>query len=350
MPIYTDKRTGNLFVQFDYKKQTIKRTLPPGSTRRDAQKLETKLRSDAFFQSHGMAPRDEILFEDCVQDYLAHIARHPGKYAKAEYVLIAAKPFLKNKTIRGIKPIDIERFIHCRQTQPSMHDRLRKPATIWREVAVLSALFSFAIKNDMCEVNPCTKVEKPKYDNIQTRILAREVEDRFLNNFDVAQGGVARDICILVLHTGLRQNDVLRLTAFQCHGGTISLTQGKTKRVVALPLNATAQAIIDKYRKGGGLLFPSPKTGKAMHYIRKAIAGACRRAKIEPVTIRDLRRTFATRLAEDGTDALTIALLLGHADLRMVHRYARSMDAMSTAVQKLDRTYPSSTRVQTRIG
>lgn len=339
-PVYQDKRNGRLFVQFDYKTQTFKQYLPPGATRSQAHKLEVKMRSDAFFQANGMAPRNEILFEDCVQDYLAHIGGNPGKYQKAEYVLIAAKPFLKGKTMRSITPIDIERFIHFRIASPIISKyvapKQRKPATIWREVAVISALFSFAIKNDLCQVNPCQKVEKPSYDNTQTKTLAHRDEGRFLRAFDQLQGSVARDVSLLVLNTGLRQNDALGLTDFQCRSRTIKLTQGKTKRIIEIPLNATAQGIIDKY-SGNGLLFPSPKTGKPMHYIRKAIAGACRRAKIEPLTIRDLRRTFATRLAEDGVDALTIALLLGHADLRMVHRYARSIEAMRKAVENLDK-------------
>jgi integrase len=37
--------------------------------------------------------------------------------------------------------------------------------------------------------------------------------------------------------------------------------------------------------------------------------------------IYDLRHTFATRLAQAGVDALTIAAILGHASTRVLQRY-----------------------------
>ena len=47
----------------------------------------------------------------------------------------------------------------------------------------------------------------------------------------------------------------------------------------------------------------------------------------------DCRHTFATRALESGVDLLTLASLLGHADLKMVSRYAhpseeRKVDAI----------------------
>jgi integrase len=342
MPIHTDSRNGRLFVQFDYKKQTFKQYLPAGSTLTQARKLETKMRSDAFFQANGMAPKDETLFEDCVQEYLAHIQNNPGKYERAEIVLIAAKPFLKGKFMRSITPTDIERFMNYRaaavMTFKVAPDKLRKPATIWREVSVISALFTFAIKNRDCEVNPCQQVDKPVFDNTQDKVLDRELDETFLANFDPVEGIEARDAAHLVLHTGLSQKDLLGLTDFNINRTErmITLTRGKTKRPYKVPLNAPAWEIVGP-RLGHGLLFRSSKTGGQMRSIRTAVASACRRAKIEPVTMLDLRRTFATRLAEDGVDALTIALLLGHADLRMVHRYARSVKAMRQAVENLDK-------------
>jgi integrase len=42
--------------------------------------------------------------------------------------------------------------------------------------------------------------------------------------------------------------------------------------------------------------------------------GACARAKIELITIWNLRRTFGTRLGENNVNTATIAKLLGHGD------------------------------------
>src|SRR5690606_38373948 len=87
------------------------------------------------------------------------------------------------------------------------------------------------------------------------------------------------------------------------------------------------------------LLFPSyRKAGRPMTSIKNSIRFACRRAGIDRITIRDLRRTFGTRLHENGFDDKTVADLLGHSDLRSVHRYKRGTEIRKTAILSLDST------------
>ena len=43
---------------------------------------------------------------------------------------------------------------------------------------------------------------------------------------------------------------------------------------------------------------------------------------IENLWLHDLRRTFATRLAQAGVDLYKISKLLGHKDIKMTQRYA----------------------------
>jgi len=64
----------------------------------------------------------------------------------------------------------------------------------------------------------------------------------------------------------------------------------------------------------GDLLFPSDRTGKQMKSIKGSIVWACQRAGIPRLTARDFRRTFGTRLHENGFDDKTIADLWGTPD------------------------------------
>ncbi len=54
MPIYTDKKTKQLYIQFDFLGQTYKKRLPKKTTKGEAGKLETKLKNKLFFENNGI--------------------------------------------------------------------------------------------------------------------------------------------------------------------------------------------------------------------------------------------------------------------------------------------------------
>ena len=67
----------------------------------------------------------------------------------------------------------------------------------------------------------------------------------------------------------------------------------------------------------------------------KSIA-ASKRADIGHLTIRDLRRTFVTRLYEMNYSSGVTAKLLGPTDNRSVHRYERVSNILRKAVSNLE--------------
>jgi integrase len=339
MPVYTDKRNGRFFIQFRLHGETYKERLPVGTTKKQAEALEIKVKSQMLFEQHGIdVERKDFTFERFVQDYyLPHVeANTPASLEKALIICKAALAFLKGRQMRSIKPFDIERFKASRMTLKTQHGTQRKPATVLRELCVISGIFSLAVKNDVIEYNPCSRVQKPKFDNVQDRILKREDEQKFFANM---YSEWAKDICTIVLNTGLRQNDVMRMTRFEVdlNAGWLRITQGKTSRRVEAFINDAIRPIlekrIEKYKDG--LLFPSPITGNEKGSIRHCMLRACKRAKIDPLTIRDLRRTYGTRLQENGVDTATVARMLGHSDLRSIHRYQRSLEMMQKASESL---------------
>lgn len=339
MGVYTDKKTGRLFVQFAYQGETYKFRLPEGTTKKAAGQLETKKKSELFFESHGITERKDTLYEDfLVEVYLPFIKanRCATTLEQAKLICKDSLRFLKGKGLRAIKPADIEKFKDHRAKLPTIHGRRRKPSTLTKELSHISKLFSMAIRNDLCDYNPCSRVEKPVFDNVQNKVLRREDEDLL---FSKMHSDWARDICRLVLNTGLRQNDVMNLTRFSVDlaGGSLRLVQGKTKRTVEIPINEVVREILTRRltEAKGSLLFASPKTGKVGGSVRHAMQRACDRAGIARLTIRDLRRSFGTRLHESAFDDSTVAQLLGHTDLRSVHRYKRGSEIKKRAVDSL---------------
>lgn len=341
MPVYTDKKTGRYYIEFQYKGHPHKERLPAGTKRSDAEALEVKLRNDILMQSHGLTtPNSDMTFERFLAEYFSvHILGTctESTVIRAIGVTKAALPFFKGKPLRTIKPADVERFKAARTNLYTQHGKPRKPATIVREMAVIGKIFALAVKNDFIDYNPCSRVEQPKFDNIQDKVLKREDEDLFFANI---HSEWTTDICKLVLNTGLRQKDIMTLRRFDVDrvGKCITRIQTKTGRQVIAVLNSTALAIIEKHwNNGSDLLFPSPVTGTDKGSVRSTMVRACQRAGIEPhLTIRDLRRTFGTRLHENGQDTMTVARMLGHSGLRSVFRYQRSTEMMRKAADSLE--------------
>lgn len=319
MSILTDKKTKRLYIQFDYQGNTYKKRLPEETSKSDAEKEEIKWKHRLYFQSSETVETRNILFEDFLVEYYMPYAENNHCKSSYDRDVFLCKELLKlfrGRTLRSIKPAEIERFKDLRTATETIHGKPRKPATVMRELAVVSKIFAIAVRNDFLDYNPMSRVEKPQFNNVQNKILRAEDEEKF---FTSLKSDWARDVCIAVLHTGLRQNDVLGLKKenVDLDGKVLRLVQGKTNREVIIPLNQTMEKLIaSRWDNENELIFPSPKTGKQGTSVKKAMIAASRRAEIGHLTVRDFRRTFGTRLDELNFSSSVKAKLLGHGDLR----------------------------------
>ena len=338
MPVYTDKRTKRFYIEFQYKGIRVKERLPDGMTKKDAERLEVKIKNDLMFQSHGIETKTTIVtFESFIRDTFGPVADAfpKDRYDRTVLLVKDALPFFKGKAMRNIKAADIERFKASRVSLLTMHDTPRKPATVEREMSIISSIFSMAVKNDVIDYNPCSRVKRISFDNVQDRVLLREHEQALFANM---HSEWARDVCRMALYGALRQNDILNLTRFQVDlaNNCLTLVQGKTKRRVFVLLNGITREIVERrMASGGNLLFASPVTGKADGSVRHAMHRACDRIGIAHLSIRDLRRTCLTRVIEAGADAVTASRMAGHTDSRMIARYVRSLELMQKASNSL---------------
>ena len=74
--------------------------------------------------------------------------------------------------------------------------------------------------------------------------------------------------------------------------------------------------------------------------LRKSFYTVLRKVGIENLWLHDLRRTFATRLAQAGVDLYKISKLLGHKDIKMTQRYAHHCpDSLRDGVEILEVDY-----------
>jgi integrase len=74
-----------------------------------------------------------------------------------------------------------------------------------------------------------------------------------------------------------------------------------------------------------------------------AFLRACRSVRVSDFRFHDLRHTAASWMRMKGADIHTVALILGHKDLRMAARYQHLSPAfLSDAVKLLDGAYAES--------
>lgn len=236
-----------------------------------------KWKHQLYFQTNEKPAARNIVFEDFLVEYYLPFAENnhcKDSFYKNVSICKEALKLFRGMNLRLIKPADVEKFKSIQEKTQTVHGVRRKPATIARELSVISKVFSVAVKNDFLEYNPCSRIEKPQFDNIQNRILRLEDEEKFFASF---KSEWARDVCVLVLNTGLRQNDALGLSKSHVDWNleVIRSVQGKTGRKVIIPMNKTVQKLLQaRWQNGNDLLFPSPKTGRRGISVKKAMLGA----------------------------------------------------------------------------
>lgn len=148
------------------------------------------------------------------------------------------------------------------------------------------------------------------------------------------------DIFAIVYYTGLRKRQALDLQRDQVtHGGTVlHLVVSKGRRRLNLPLARPAREIIaERLPTAQPWIFPNPATGRPFVDVRKALARAAARGGIEPCTLHDLRRTFATRLVMANTPLAVVQQWMGHRRIQSTMGYVlASPDWESRRIEVLD--------------
>jgi len=90
-------------------------------------------------------------------------------------------------------------------------------------------------------------------------------------------------------------------------------------------MNESALTALTEWQKqttGTGLVFPNPKTGRALTDIKKSWGTLLKNAQIQGFRFHDCRHTFASRLVMGGVDLYTVKELMGHSSIEMTGKYA----------------------------
>ena len=162
------------------------------------------------------------------------------------------------------------------------------------------------------------------------RFLSRDEIKRLHRILDAQTGNANRqqaDIIRLLLLTGCRKCEIVRLRWSEVQDDMIALTDSKTgPRNV--PLNAPAIAVLKRQpRCGSAFVFPSPLDPSRPRNDDLPLWSRVRReANIEDVRLHDLRHTHASHAVMNGVPIPVVSRLLGHSNVSNTLRYAHLGD------------------------
>ena len=280
------------------------------------------------------------LFRDFVEGPWkeAHFDRYkPSTRVKARIVLNRwVLPAFGSKPLDRIAPAAVRRWF-------DVYSRT-SPGGANRTLDILQQIMNFAIACGHIETNPTRGVRKNRRTPIN-RFLSREEIDRLHSVLDAhtERGGERRkhvDIIRLLLLTGCRKGEIVRLRWSEIRGNALMLADSKTgPRKV--PLNSQARRILERQpQTDSPFVFPSPLDPSRprcddfqfWHRIR-------REAGIEDVRLHDLRHTHASHAVMNGVPLPVVSRLLGHSNVRMTLRYAHLGDReIEAAAERVGRT------------
>ena len=219
------------------------------------------------------------------------------------------------------------------------------PATITRHLAVLSHLFTIAIKEwgMTCLTNPVLLIRKPAVRNARTRRLSPVEEAFLLAACDRHAGGWLRAVVDLAIATAMRRSEIAGLLWpwVDLSKRTITLPDTKNGTARTVPLSTKACAVLSVTIRSlrDPRVFPiasgdavtaafdvAVRRARAAYEADRLGAGIMAGALLEDQTLidlrlHDLRHESVSRLFERGLNPMEVASISGHRTLSMLQRY-----------------------------
>jgi integrase len=224
-----------------------------------------------------------------------------------------------------------------------------QPGAFNSTLAAVSAIFSWAVREEIVSANPCNGIENAER-NIRERVLTDDEVRLLWAAFD-DEGLIVSSILKVLLLTGQRSGEVLHMRREHVKDGWWTLpgaadaatrwpgTKNKQNHRVWLPL--AAQEIIADLTDDGsesGFVFAGERGGVHSR-LDAVVRGLCERLKIaDKVTPHDLRRTFSTAVVRLGFGIELMNRLTNHKEKNRVtatynqHKYEAETKAAMEAV------------------
>jgi integrase len=194
----------------------------------------------------------------------------------------------------------------------------------------LRAMFRWAAKEGRIPDDPALGVTREKVKTTGYKTWSEDHIARLEAKHPI--GTKARLAIALVLYTGLRRSDVVKIGEPNIHNGVLTIDQDKTEggeeAHLEIPVHPKLREIVDATPMVGVKTFLVTHFGKPYtapgfgNWFREL----CDEAGCFDISAHGGRKATARRLAEIGCSANQIASITGHASLSEVQRYTKAAD------------------------
>jgi integrase len=224
--------------------------------------------------------------------------------------------------------------------------RTMKPFAAKNWLKTLRPLMLFAIELELRSDDPCQGIAPPKSKAGRIHTWSEAEIAQFEAHHPV--GTQARLAMALLLYSGQRKSDVIRMGANNIIAGRLYFTQAKTMTPLSIPVHAELQRVLDASSLGLATFLEAPHSHRPYlparfgHWFREM----CDAAGLPHCTSHGLRKAQCRRLAEAGCSAPEIAAISGHKSLKEVSRYIEAASQRILADRAFSRTTNGHTPIQ----
>ena len=251
-------------------------------------------------------------FENYLRNIKGYSERTCSEYLKdIKAFALWAKAHVKDARWSTLTRSDIDEYITMRAKEGI------KPTTTNRELASISALYRYFIREGLLKQNPARFQSRRKVGyHLPNTIPSEDIQKAYANSVGVVHVWLG-----LLATTGIRISELLSLKwediDFKTCALEINGKGNKDRLVYTTPeyLELMRQAY-ERHPTNGRIFRYSER--EARHMIWNALKPYSRATQLSPHAI---RHSFATSLAKQGVNVATIATILGHSRIETTQKY-----------------------------
>lgn len=281
-----------------------------------------------------------MTLKEALQDNLAALRRRcsPTSWHPYESHARHFTELWGEREMESIRPAEVEEWANLRRETV-------RDGTIRHQLAFLKGTYRHAIDEGKAQINPVAKARIRLRHYRRSRWMTHDEEVKLARQFRLRPGGELEWSAVrFAVLTGVRRGEQLQLRPEHIRNGELHIEKGKTGPRI-IPIHPKAEEIAKAWTtlaraRGSKWLFWPDKTADRFrfglwHYWNVWVP-TVRKAGVEDLHWRDLRRTFGCRLIELEVPVFEVQKLLGHSNPMQTMTYCQvQVGQLRQSVNKL---------------